>query len=376
MPLLLLLCSMYACIEPYEAEVEEESLVLVVEGSIVKGDSIQTILVSTTSPLVDPRSRPIPGCAVEVEDDQGHVFYFSETEAGTYTRVIPEDQLVINRKYMARIITPDGKLIESAYETLNAAAEVDSVYFALEPKLNSITGEELNGAQYYIDIKTTDEVPRYFRWILEETYEYTSTGQISYMYWDTKFEPDSMIDRWALYRCWMISQQVEGLYLANTVNLTFNEKKRIPLHYISVETDRMKIRYNLLVKQYSMNESSYNYWQQNKTATEEGGGLYTGQPAQPLTNLYNVNDTTDMVVGFFWVSSKTEKRVVVPRPNDLFVPDEKCMLIEFDPLNWLNGPWPIYVRIDEETGQELVGDYYCFDCQLRGGSLTPPDFWE
>jgi hypothetical protein len=83
-----------------------------------------------------------------------------------------------------------------------------------------------------------------------------------------------------------------------------------------------------------------------------------------------------MVVGFFWVSSKTEKRVVVPRPNDLFVPDEKCLLYEFDPLNWLNGPWPIYVRIDEDTGQELVGDYYCFDCQLRGGSLTPPDFWE
>jgi hypothetical protein len=324
---------------------------------------------------VDPRPRPIPGCAVEVEDDQGHVFYFSETEAGTYTRVIPEDQLVINRKYKARIITPDGKLIESAYETLNAAAEVDSVYFALEPKLNSISGEELNGAQYYIDIKATDEVPRYFRWILEETYEYTSTGQISYMYWDTNFEPDSMIDRWALYRCWL-TQQVEGLYLSNTVNLTFNEKRRIPLHYISVETDRMKIRYNLLVKQYSMNESSYNYWQQNKTATEEGGGLYTGQPAQPLTNLYNVNDTTDMVVGFFWVSSKTEKRVVVPRPNDLFVPDEKCLLYEFDPLNWLNGPWPIYVRIDEDTGQELVGDYYCFDCQLRGGSLTPPDFWE
>ena len=42
LPFLLLLCSMQACIEPYEAEVEEESRVLVVEGSIVKGDSIQT----------------------------------------------------------------------------------------------------------------------------------------------------------------------------------------------------------------------------------------------------------------------------------------------------------------------------------------------
>jgi hypothetical protein len=367
---------MYACIEPYEAEVEEESRVLVVEGSIVKGDSIQTILVSTTSPLVDPRPRPVPGCAVEVEDDQGHVFYFSETEAGTYTRVIPDDQLIIDRKYMARIITPEGKLIESAFETLNAAAEVDSVYFALEPMLNSITGEEVNGAQYYIDIKATDEVPRYFRWILEETYEYTSTGEISYYLWDTDFKPDSMIDHWALYRCWMINQRVEGLYLSNTVNLTFNEKRRIPLHYISVETDRMKIRYNLLVKQYSMNEASYNYWQQNKTATEEGGGLYTSQPSQPLTNLCNVNDTTDMVVGFFWVSSKTEKRLVVPRPNALFVPDEKCIIILFDPLAWANGPWPVYIRIDEDTGDALTGDHYCFDCQLRGGSLIPPDFWE
>ena len=210
---------------------------------------------------------------------------------------------------------------------------------------------------------------------MEEAYEYTSTGPISYVYRDDKLRPDYLIDHWALYRCWL-TQRVEGLYLSNTVNLAFNKKKRIPLHYISTKTDRMKIRYNLLVKQYSMNESSYNYWQQNKTATEDGGGLYTGQPAQALTNLCIVNDTTDVVVGFFWVSSKTEKRLVVPRPNDLFVPDEKCSIYEFDPTKRLHGPWPVYIRIDDRTGFELTGRPYCFDCQLRGGSLTPPDFWE
>ncbi len=68
--------------------------------------------------------------------------------------------------------------------------------------------------------------------------------------------------------------------------------------------------------------------------------------------------------------------MVVPRPNDLIVPDEKCILIVFDPIAWANGPWPVYIRIDEDNGDALTGDHYCFDCQLRGGSLIPPDFWE
>ena len=74
--------------------------------------------------------------------------------------------------------------------------------------------------------------------------------------------------------------------------------------------------------------------------------------------------------------AKTEKRIIVPRPPELFVPDEKCSLHEYDPLTDHKPPFPIYVRIGEPAFKWMVGDRYCFDCRERGGTLTPPVYWD
>jgi hypothetical protein len=372
--LFMLLLSVRGCIEPYETEIEEETRLLTVEGSIIKGEELQTIVISETTSLLDPRFKAVKGCEVRVLDDQFNEFLFDEGEEGSYTRIITDEQLVPGRQYMLRITTPGGEVYESDYELLNPEAEVDSVYYGIEEKLDATSGEDLNGVQFYIDIKASDDVPRFFRWNLDETYEYTASVPISYFYFNPSFEPFTPDNPYEFYRCW-ITERVKGLYLSNTINLTTNQKKKIPLHYVSTLSDRMKIRYNLLVKQYTMNEGAYDYWQQNKTATMEGGGLYTGQPDQPLSNLCNVTDSTERVLGYFWASTMTEKRIVVPRPNDLMVPDEGCVLTPFDPMIH-KGPFPIYIRIDEKSGELLTGSQYCFNCTERGGSLEPPDFWE
>ena len=372
--LLLLLFSLKACIYPYDAEIEEEKRIISVEGSLIKGEEIQTIVISETTSMLDPRFNPVTGCEVKILDDLFKEFLFIEDDPGIYTQIISDDELVYNRQYMLRITTPGGDIYESEYELLNAAAEVDSVYYGIEEIFDASTGAELNGVQYYIDIKAPDDVPRFFRWKMEETYEYTTSGPISYIYHHPDLDPFTPDNQWEFYRCW-VTEKIPGLFLSNTINLTTNEKKKIPLHYISTESDRMKIRYNLLVKQYTMNEGAYNYWQQNKTATQESGGLYTGQPDQPITNIYNVNGNKKRALGFFWVSSKTEKRIVVPRPNELFVMDYKCYLFEFDPEEY-KAPWPVYIRFDEENKIEYTGPLECFDCRARGGSLTPPNFWE
>ena len=375
--LLLLLLSVNACIDPYVADIEEEHELMVIEGSLIRGERIQYIKVSTSSPLLDPRPRPLGGCDVRVLDDSDNDYQFYENETtGTYSRLFTDGMLAYGRQFMLRVITPEGEVYESEFELLNVAAEVDSVYFMIEDKFDAAEGEELAGAQYYIDIEAPDDVPRYFRWSMDETYEYTTTGPIThYLMTNGDLIPLRPEKMWELYRCW-ITQPVKGLYLSNTINLLTNEKKRIPLHYVSTSNDRMKIKYSLLVKQYTLNEGAYDYWQQNKTATQETGGLYTGQPEQPLTNICNVNDSTERVLGYFWVSSKTEKRIMVPRPPELSIPDEKCALHEFDALADFHPPFPIYVRILEPDFTWMVGDRYCFDCRERGGSLTPPNYWD
>jgi hypothetical protein len=362
-----------SCIFPYEADIDEKAELLVVEGCLIKGESLQEIRVSTTSSLLDPVPWVVEGCVVRVVDDQDNVFLFEEIEEGRYTAEIPDESLVYGRQYMLRITTPEGAEYTSEYELLNASVMVDSLYFVLEDQFDPYTRDELHGIQFYIDIKAPDDHPRYYRWILEEAYEYTSSGPIDYLLYMSGMGKEPQ-NRWEFYRCW-ITQKVLGLYLSNTVNLTVNEKKQIPLNYVSTSTDHLKYKYTLLVNQYTLNEGAYNYWQQNMTSTEESGGLYNQQPGQPITNLYNMNDPEEQVLGYFWVSSKTEKRIFVPRPGELAVTDEICPLHVFEAMYDFKHPFPIPIRYDE-NGVWYTGDRYCFDCRKRGGALEPPEFWE
>jgi hypothetical protein len=364
-----------ACIEPYEADIDEEVRVISIEGSIIKGEPVQTVVITRTSPLIYPQFKPVKECDVAVVDDQDRTYGYTEILDGTYSLAIPDDELVFGRQYKLRVVTSDGVRYESAFEKLNSGAEVDSVYYDIEEKIDKTTGDELLGLQFYIDLKAADTISRYYRWNLRETYEYTVEAPITYYYEDDSFDPVYMDNPKELFRCWK-TETLKGLYLSNTVNLTINEKKRIPLHYVSTISDRLKIKYSLFVKQYTLNEGAYNYWQRNKIATQESGGLYTQQPGQPVTNIVNVSDSTEQVLGYFWISHKTEHRIFVPRINSLPVIGEHCDLVEFSFVEHGQGPFPMYIYVDEYTNQILTGNPYCFVCTLKGGSTEMPDFWE
>lgn len=372
---LLLLLIPQACIEPYEADIEEEVKVLSIEGSLIKGDSVQRIKVSRTTTLSYQQFIPIRGCIVRILDEQGTEFVFDENPDGIYELAIPEDQLIINRGYQLRVLLPSGDEYLSDVETLNSGTEIDSVYYAIENKVDRNSGEELIGLQFFTDIKAADSISRYFRWKLTETYEYTSTAPVSYYYADGSLEPLILENAAEVFRCWK-TNSITDLYLSSTVNLTVNEKKRIPLIYVSNVSDRLKIKYSLFVEQYTLSESAYNYWLNNKVATQESGGLYTQQPGSPVSNIRNSNDSTETVVGFFWTSVKTKHRLFVPRINEMPVIGDVCELAEFDFLEHGDGPFPRYIYEDQVRGQILTGSAFCFICTLRGGTTTKPDFWE
>ncbi len=363
------------CIEPFIAEIDEIPSLISIEGGIIKGDSLQHITITKTATLLNPQYTSVEGCEVKVVDDENNEFVFAYKDMGKYVLAIPDESLVFNRNYKLLITMPDGHIYESQYEKLNSSLDIDSVYYEIEERTTAYTEDDFMGLQFYIDIKATDSISRYFRWRLTETYEYTSTGSISYILFrnDSGFV-DKLIpdDIWEVYRCWK-SEHVPGIYVSNTNNLTVNKKKKIPLNFVSNKSERLKIKYSLLVNQYTMNEGAYKYWQKNKVAIEESQGLYTTQPGQPVSNLYCVNDSLERVLGYFWASSRTEHRIFVPRINHITVYDVNCEIFEYEPL--LHRLLPRYIRLTE-SGIEMTGHPNCFDCTFSGGKITPPDFWE
>ncbi|MCF8225300.1 MAG: DUF4249 domain-containing protein [Bacteroidales bacterium] len=371
LPVLLMLLK--SCIEPYIAEIEDEPELIAIEASLIKGIQRQRVMISKTTPLQNAEFVPVKGCTVRLFDDVDNAYRYDEYQDGYYILDLQDGDLVEGRNYQLQVLTQGGKEYRSKSVQLQAGVEIDSVYFEIESRIESYTGDDLEGLQFYIDLRAPDTISRFFRWKLVETFEYTSAGPINYFYYNSSLEPVPPSDIWALYRCWKTTD-IKDIYLSNTINLIENEKKRIPLKYVSTESDRLKIRYSLLINQYSLSEGAYNYFNQNMVATQEGGGLYNKQPEQPLTNFFNVNDTTERVIGYFWLSVKSSKRIFVERINDLDVKDHFYPLEVFNLEDHGDGPFPLYI-MEDASGTRITGSPYCFDCTRRGGITVRPDFW-
>lgn len=364
------------CIVPYEAEIDEEYSLMSIEGSLVKGEEKNALTISRTSSLAYPDFKPVTGCLVSVIDNLNNQYYYVENENGTYTLEVPDDQLVFNREYKLDIVTPEGKLYSSEFETLIYGAEVDTVYYQMEDQYDKITSQDLYGVQFYVDLKAEDSISRYFRWIMQETYEITSIAPITYFYTGDEENPIGEYEsEYEFYRCWK-TEPVKRLFLSNTMNLTVNEKKRIPLNYVSTGSERLKIKYSLRVQQYTLSEGAYNYWQKAKNETQDAGGLYTQQPGRAISNIYCADDSSELVLGYFWLSHRTESRVFVPGIPSINITGNHCELEEFDPYYHAAGPFPRYVWLDQVRSMAWTSSKSCFNCTERGGTTTKPDYWE
>ena len=373
--LIIILVSAHSCVDPYVAKVDDEPELISIEGSLIKGNAEQFVAVSKTVSLDYPSFIAVRGCLVSIIDDQENEFAYKERNDGTYSATFSDEQLVIGRGYKLRVLSSEAVLYESEYETLNGGVEVDSFYYDIEDGVDQTSGAAFTGTQFYVDVKATENESRYFRWKLEETYEYTSNGPISYYYESASLIPVEPYDPFAVYRCWK-SADVSGIFISNTMNLTSNEKKKIPLNYVSNQTERLRIKYGLLLNQYTLNEGAYQYFEQNEIATQQSDGLYTRQPQQPMTNIYNVDDAGERVLGFFWVTTKTTKRIFVPAIDGMEVKPEYCPLGEFNAMEDGEGPFPIYIYFNPGDGKRYTSTFYCFDCTKRGGTNVAPDFWE
>ena len=177
--------------------------------------------------------------------------------------------------------------------------------------------------------------------------------------------------------------------------------KQVPLHFVSGNDDKLRVRYSCLLSQYSLNEGAYNYWHNKKVEIQESGGIYFTQPNQTVSNMRNINNDQEKVLGYFWTSTVKQKRVFFDGP---FIPGDgipPCYADTFDfsayyrqDVTELGGfvltnpaDLPVYIeqRIDRHLDSitlqfywdtvYLTTDKSCYDCRLQGGTINRPEYW-
>jgi len=371
-----------ACVERYYPEdADLFTGMLVVNALLSNGSGTQVINLSRSDGLVFPEYMPEPGAAVQVENEEGDQIGFTDSGDGDYLADLPEDFLQEGGSYRLLMITSDGKRYESEFTTLQPASNIDSVYYRLETVPGDEPGTTLEGIRFYLDFHVDSGSGRFLMWDLTETYEFHNPPYEGFIY-DTdrvlKPLPDSMSDR----QCW-ITLHIPEIFTQETGNLTAGRYSMKPLHFVSNQTQRLRHGYSLLVRQLTLDEAAFRYWDDLKKNVQEAGALFDTQPSITPGNICSCDDPDERVLGFFTVSAVSEKRIFVSDLEGLDVPDLLFCFPTFEfprlsyfrlrdlPIFLSRATWP-------ETGEIITGetDRKCLDCRLyRGSSGEPPDFW-
>ena len=356
-------------------EIKKYTDLLVIDGTLTDELGKQVIKVSRTSNYNDAKYIAENGCTITVMDDQGNIYSYVGKGNGKYEAEFYQGDIQYGRAYMLRVISNDGEVFESDYQTLMPAPLIDSVTAVYGSKVTVEIPDGLNGYQFFVNTSDPSGNTRYYRWSMEETWEYRALYRASYM-WDGALHNFSFPDDRG--RCWKTAN-VPGIFTGTTRNFSKNVLRNIQLNYVSTQTERLRWRYSLLVREYALSIEAYEFWSGLEEQTQETGGLYESQPYMAKGNITCMSNPNEEVLGFFSASGVTKKRIFVdPPPVDVY--DIECpgdTISIFNPLGiYSESSYPVYLFEEKGGGVLITAERRCFDCLERGGTNVKPDFWE
>ncbi len=365
-PILLLILS--GCVTKFMPEIDESRELLVVEGIITDQNETNSIRLTKSSPLDRKNTiKPVLKCIVNLSDDLGNTWLLKEKGNGYYITDSTVFRGVLGRSYTLRVDTrnslPNGYNYESDPVEMKPVPEIDRLYYEkvlIAAETDDAPAKE--GCDILLDTRDSGEDCSYFRW------DYTETWEIRLPY-DV---PNKI--------CWVTNNSSQIL-LKNTSHLSQNNISAYPVTFISNETDRLDNRYSILVRQYSISEQEYNYWNRMQTMSEQTGTLYDVMPSSVQGNMNCIEDPSEKVLGFLSVSAKRTKRIYVEELFSGLVELYKdCAVDTVGPI----GPIPnlgvsLWIIIDgsyEMPPYRVLTDKKgCADCSVRG-TTKKPAFWE
>jgi hypothetical protein len=372
---LLLLFVLGACKEKYNSPYHlPPAGYLVVEGFINVGNGPTNISLSRVTTLDSPVIIPQTGAQVSVESQEGSSYPLSELGNGKYSiSQIPVD---LTQQYRLQIITPDSKVYLSGFTAPKVTPLIDSVSWSAAA----------DGATIYVSSHDPQNNTKYYQWEYEETWEYTSAYQSGYEYVNGTIvaRPDS--DQ--LFICWK-SDTSTSISIGTSAALNTDVISEFPLAQVPYSTNKLSVKYSILVKQYALTEDWYNWDEKVQKNTEQLGSIFDAQPSEIAGNLQCISNPGEQVIGFIGCTTETEKRIFISRfqlPNSpvIYSGYGDCGedTVKNDPFD-LNAAFSAGSKIPigpVYKGPVLIGylasGASCVDCRLMGGMLMEPPFWQ
>ncbi len=380
--LLVVSCWITGCVERYYPE--ENNLktgTLVINAHLTDQPGMQEVEVSRSSTLLESFFEPVSGCFAELIREDGEFRQFLENRPGFYGCVLDESFLQIGSSYTIHVITPDGQEYTSDPDKLRPVPAIDSIYYLVESNSYATEEDSVSGIRFYIDFTYDDEAYEYIRWDLTETYEFHNPDMEGFIQ-DVDFALKQLPDT-SNYRICYITNELTSIHSMSMSYLDFGTYIKKPFSFVPNIQMEQKLhhKYSLLVRQFSVSQAAFHYWNELKRTSQEQGWLFDRQPALLKSNIRNVNDETERVLGFFSMSGVAEIRGFAEKPEGLDLSPYKwyCFPLPKGPGGPVNEEdLPKYFARAWMDGESFFAEVnkHCVDCRdYRHSTHIKPDFW-
>jgi hypothetical protein len=366
---------MYSCISPYKPNISKYENVFVVDGELTNLDGPYTVTLSRSYEFDESSGDAVTGALVKIIDNTGLEVELQEASDGVYTTVDSTFQGVIGNSYKLHIEV-DDEVYESDFETLREPIEIDSIYWEYD--------SDKDGIQLLLDTHDPNNSTHYYMWQYEETWKFRV--------------PIDITDHPEWKECYDYSTS-SNLDIATSSQRTEDIIEGHKIKFIDENTNRLYIRYSILVRQMALSDEAYQVFKDLVTLNVNQGTLFDPIPSSLVGNMQNLTNEDEPVLGYFLVAGASEKRIFIDNselPNEynptdgfddcntilLEVPYEYVSNVRaYDPADSIMSLG--YSIIEEYLETILGGDTViqltfakapCYNCTLNGDNEVP-DFW-
>ena len=289
--------------------VRQTSPYLVVEGTISTDPPPYTVKLSYSGKFSNAyqasrdttRQFYINDARVVIKDDEGDSASCILVSSGTYQSNDSNFVGIVGRTYTLEIYLSNGKTYVSTPEKINPVPPIDS----LSVVYDSTFITDIRPTQLIISANVHDpaSVQNYYRWTAFGYTPRKSWGDSCTYGYPLCSNPYSC-------SCFALCEQ----YITTSQINVFSDKLvngneiiqpvfYSPLYWFG--------SHFIEVKQYSLNEDIYLFWQLYLQQTNLTGSILDPLPASLFGNIHNALDSNDIALGYFEASAVTTKKVVV-----------------------------------------------------------------
>jgi uncharacterized protein affecting Mg2+/Co2+ transport len=325
-----------ACVDIYDPKLTSDKLRLVVESQLTTKLDYQYVYLTYDAPYNSEGNNfknLVTRAKVKITDDQGKVFEFYDeiannnqikTREGYNYRSVNKFKAELGRKYKLSVEVLDGRKYESSLESVVQVSKIDrvSTEFRESPPPTNVKGQ----FSVFIDTQDSPTEKNFYKWdsyhvkqinYCREWYIFGSGGSVTQSFVDKCCEP-----------CYEKVKFDDAYELAN--DRLINGNKIVRKYVATVPFDNTT-PYYMIINQYSLTEDAYKFWNAVKEQSKNSGGLFDATPKSIKGNIKNINDTSEEVLGIFYVSDVYEHQINIDRN----LTNPKPIIIEPYSLGWV-----------------------------------------